>query len=55
MANDFKLSAEKVLDHLKNSVCSGDVVVFHDSQKAGKLRWRFCRNLLSIAGHLLAN
>jgi len=37
MANDFKWSADKVLDHLKRSVRTGDLVVFHDSQKAGEV------------------
>lgn len=50
MANDFKWSAEKVIRHLKKSVRSGDVVVFHDSEKAEKILpevlpefIRFCR------------
>jgi len=37
MGNDFKWSADKVLDHLKRSVRTGDLVVFHDSQKAGEV------------------
>lgn len=37
MANDFKWSADRVLDHLRNSIRTGDVVVFHDSEKAGEI------------------
>jgi len=37
MANDFKWSAEKVIRHLKKSVQSGDVVVFHDSPKTERV------------------
>ncbi len=37
MANDFKWSAEKVLHHLTKTVRGGDVVVFHDSQKAERV------------------
>lgn len=34
MANDFKWSTEKVIHHLTESVRSGDVIVFHDSEKS---------------------
>lgn len=37
MANDFKWSPDKVINHLKKSVQNGDVVVFHDSPKAERV------------------
>jgi peptidoglycan/xylan/chitin deacetylase (PgdA/CDA1 family) len=37
MAYDFKWSAERVIRHLKKSVRGGDVVVFHDSEKAERI------------------
>lgn len=36
MSNDFKWTAGKVLNHLKNSLESGDIVVFHDSARAAE-------------------
>lgn len=37
MANDFKWSADRVMEHLRKSVRGGDVVVFHDSPKTEKV------------------
>jgi peptidoglycan/xylan/chitin deacetylase (PgdA/CDA1 family) len=33
MAYDFKWEKNKILDHLHESVCAGDIIVFHDSPK----------------------
>jgi peptidoglycan/xylan/chitin deacetylase (PgdA/CDA1 family) len=37
MAYDFKWEKNKILDHLRESVCAGDIIVFHDSPKTGEV------------------
>lgn len=35
-ANDFKWPAERVFNYLNKNAACGDIIVFHDSQKAGE-------------------
>jgi len=36
LANDFKWPADRIYDHLIKAVEPGDIIVFHDSEQAGK-------------------
>ena len=52
MANDFKWSAENVLHHLTRSVRAGDIVVFHDSQKAEKVVLEVLPEFIKYCGEM---